>query len=119
MVGNSLLEVGQVQVLPGSRLILLAGVSPRVAVVEINHHIHPQGSSCLGLLHYILLVAPVIVRLRVNPYAQADGIKSQLLHQRRTFALLASGIVEFIPLLVVFSVPADVGSLGKIHLLGR
>ena len=87
--------------------------------MEVDHHIHPQGSSGLGLLHHILLVAPVVVSLGVNPYTQADGIESQLLHQRRTLALLTGSIVELKSLLVVLGVPADVGSLGKVHLLGR
>ena len=115
MVRQRFLQFVYSQSFPGSRLMLLTGISPPVAIMKIDHYIHIQFLSPLGLHNQIFRVAPVVMLLRIDPYTQADGIKPIFLHQSRTFTYFSSLILKNMSLTFHFGHPADISPLSKIQ----
>ena len=98
--------------------VLLGWVCPPVAVMEVNHDVHAQllGTQCLD--QHILFVAPIAMLCRVNPYAQANGIESHLLHQGSGLTFLALVVIELVSAALHLCSPTDVGSKGEVCCVG-
>ncbi len=111
MVSDGLAHLAHGVVFPRRRRILLAGIGPRVGVVEVYHHRHTQcfGPLCLG--YDIGLVAPSIGR--VDPHTQTDGIDTHTLQDRKAVAGLAVGTVELPSGRLHLGEPTHIGTLGK------
>ena len=115
------LRIGVTQ--PGAWDGLVLGVCPAVAVVEIDHDLHPQVPGQLRVVEDILLVAQApevgavhglsgtAPGLGIDPDAKPDGIQAHLLHQGRDLHRFVAGVV-----VIVFSAflrsggTADVGA---------
>ena len=108
---------------PGARDGLVLRIGPAVAVVEIDHDLHPQVPGQPGIVEDVLLVAEApevgavhdlprtAPRPGLHPDAQAHGIQPHLLHQGRDLHRFVAGVV-----VIVFSAflrsggTADVGA---------
>ena len=108
MVRHRLFQSFEIKVLPCLRLVLLAGIRPPVAVMEVDHHPQAQVTSSFGLGHHIVLSAPAV--LRVHPHAQAYRIDSIAFKQRHAFALRAVRLVELAAFFLHLCHPADIGA---------
>ena len=102
---------GRVLAFPRSGHVLLAGVGPGVAVMEVNHHFHSERMGAPGLFNHVRLAVPAV--RRVHPHAQAHGIQSEFLHQGGAFTLLSGGVVELETAGFHLRDPADVCALDQ------
>ena len=109
MIGQQDLDLFVALATPGGGDILLLGIGPEVAVVEIDHDGHIQFPGSPGFHQQVLLAVPVTVPGRIHPYAEADGVQPQFLHQGRTLPFLPFPIVEFEPVGFVLGGPANIG----------
>ena len=91
MLGQRIFHLVVFEILPGGRNMLFARVSPPVAIVEVDHHIHIVVAGTLRHIEHVVHVAEAATR--IHPHAQPHRIQPQLLHQGRVLANL--------PLLVV------------------
>ena len=101
--------------LPGSRDGLLAGVGPRVGIVEVHHQVHAEGLHAArhGQQHVLVAVAAP----RIHPYAHADGRHLVVvLQELQALALLSVAIVELHPTAFLSREESHVGSLHEVRL---
>jgi hypothetical protein len=78
--------------------------------VEVDHDGHTQSLGPLALYKEIFLAAPVAMCRRINPYAMAHSVESQLLHQGCTLAFLTILIIKLMTIGLIFSNPSKVSS---------
>ena len=111
MIGNRLLHLLEVIVLPGSRNPLLGWVCPGIRVVEVNHQSHTELLSSPCLRHYIILSVPSI--LRIYPYTKTDGVHAEVAEKRHALSSLTISIIELLSVLLHLCNPTYIGSLGE------
>ena len=107
------LEVG-----PCSRNVLLARVSPRVRVVEVDHDTLTEILRAPRLCEHVLLIAPAV--LRIYPHAESDRVHAEVAQQRHAVLLGTACIIELAASLLHFCEPAHVRALCKArHIIRR
>ena len=94
MVGEGLPQLAIRHLLPCGWYVLLPGIGPPVAVVEINHQGHAPVLGSPGHTHHIFFIAETSMLHWVYPYTQPNGIESQFTHQGCILARLALSIIQ-------------------------
>ena len=102
---------------PSHRNGLLCGIGPRVAIVEVNHHVHPQRLSAKRHPEHLLLA--VHPTARIHPHTQADGTHLiVVLQQFQTFALAPLAVVELHTASLLTGQESHVGTLHEVAFCG-
>ena len=92
MLGQCLLHLLVVHVFPCCGNVLLAGVGPPVAVVEVNHDGHVLQFGAQGHLQHVLFAAQTVCG--IHPNAVSGGIQAVGFHQLGVLAGLSLDVVE-------------------------
>ena len=112
MIGNRLLHLLKIIVLPGCRNALFSWVCPGIRVVEVYHQSHTELLSSPCLCHHIILSVPSI--LRIYPYTKTDGVHAEVAEKRHALSSFTISIIELLSILLHLCNPTYIGSLGEV-----
>ncbi|CAM6986067.1 hypothetical protein KLPMMM105M1_14315 [Klebsiella pneumoniae] len=127
IVMNRRFQLRVIQLFPGFRLELLAGIGPEIAVVKIKQQLHPlgfrpfrqrQGGGQIIVPTAIVLAAR---RLRIHPQTEADIVDAVLFQNSDRILALIILIVERRPVLFGVQQRGDIRAFDKVrrHALKR
>ena len=117
----------QIQSSPLGGSILTTRISEEIAVVEIYHHRHSGLGGPFGHPHDIILAAPAIGILRLDPHTETDGVDPGRLQDRIKsgvpFGILEGRAIDSgrIMLHIIFHLrsPADIRTPCERHFVHR
>lgn len=109
MAGHGSFKSIYIKARPFGRDILLTGVGPCVAEMEINHQVKAERCGPSGLNKHIVRAVPAIGW--IEPHAQTYGIDTAIVTQQtHTLLFFTRFRIESMALLFKLSEPAHIGS---------
>ncbi len=120
MSGKSLAKTVEVEILPSCRDHLLAGVSPAVGEMEVNHHAHTKAICPRSFFDHIRNGIPL--PFGIHPHTQTYSIDAAIVAQQlHTLFLNAPGAagVELTSLRLHLRYPAHICTAGETYILCR